>query len=276
MRKFLTALLVTGLLCGTAFGAGLRMGVLTKQNMSEEEFLNSVRATEADFAGWRIKNTEHISGDSLVYFDSLTAMLMALRSGRIDEAAMPAFTAEYVVNMNNDFTISCAIHMPTTHLALGFRNDESGRRLREMVNIALNSMKSDAKLDILHAKYLGMPGKSLPAPAVFTNFPRAETIRVAVTGDLPPLDMISQGGAPIGFNTAVLAEIGRRIGFNIELVNIEASARTSSLTSGRVDAVFWYQIWQTGGKEPDLPEGVLLSEPYYGWDMFMHIRHAAK
>ncbi|MBQ6972618.1 MAG: transporter substrate-binding domain-containing protein [Synergistaceae bacterium] len=276
MKKLLAALLAVGLLAGTASGAGLRMGVLTKQNMSEEEFISSVMAAEAGFLGWRIKNAEHRSEDSLAYFDSLNAMLMALRSGRIDEAAMPAFVAEYVVNMNDDFTIICAIRMPTTHLALGFRNDDLGRRLREMVNIALKSMKTDATLDILHAKYLGMPGKSQPAAAVFTNFPRAQTIRVAVTGDLPPLDMISPNGTPVGYNTAVLAELGRRMGLNIELVNIEASARTSALTSGRVDAVFWYQVWQTGGKEPDLPDGVLLSETYYGWDMFMHLKHSVR
>ena len=70
----------------------------------------------------------------------------------------------------------------------------------------------------------------------------AETIRVGVTGDLPPIDYVDEAGIPAGFNTAVLAEISRRIGKNIELVSIESGARSIALSEGKVDAVFWSRI----------------------------------
>ena len=273
MKKLLLAVLIAGIFAGSAFGAGMRMGALTQQNMSAEEFTEFIKSQERNFFGWKIMNTNHRLDDTFTYFDSLTSMIMALHSGKIDEAALPEPVAEYVRTSDAGVEISCALHSRTTHLALGFRSDDGGQRLCDMVNSALEAMKSDRRLSILTSKYLRRSGTTLPAAESFASFPGAETVKVAVTGDLPPLDMIAPDGRPIGYNTAVLSEIGRRMGVNIELVNIDSGARTSALMSGRVDAVFWYQVWEGVEKQPDAPAGVLLSEPYYEWDTFLHLRH---
>ena len=273
MKKLLLAILIAGIFAGSAFGADMRMGALTQQNMSEKEFADFIKSQERNFFGWKIMNTNHRLDDTFTYFDSLTAMIMALHSGKIDEAALPEPVAEYVKTTDAGIENSCALHSRTTHLALGFRSDDSGQRLCDMVNNALEAMKSDRRLSILTSKYLNRPGTTIPAAESFASFPGAETLKVAVTGDLPPLDMIAPDGRPVGYNTAVLSEIGRRMGVNIELVNIHSGARTSALMSGRVDAVFWYQVWEGVDKQPDAPAGVLLSEPYYEWDTFLHLRH---
>lgn len=273
MKKLLLAILIAGIFAGSAFGADMRMGALTQQNMSEKEFADFIKSQERNFFGWKIMNTNHRLDDTFTYFDSLTAMIMALHSGKIDEAALPEPVAEYVKTTDAGIENSCALHSRTTHLALGFRSDDSGQRLCDMVNNALEAMKSDRRLSILTSKYLNRPGTTIPAAESFASFPGAETLKVAVTGDLPPLDMIAPDGRPVGYNTAVLSEIGRRMGVNIELVNIHSGARTSALMSGRVDAVFWYQVWDGVEKQPDAPAGVLLSEPYYEWDTFLHLRH---
>ena len=67
----------------------------------------------------------------------------------------------------------------------------------------------------------------------------AETIKVAITGLMPPIDYIAPDGTPAGFNTAVLAEISKRIGKNIELVQVNSLGRATALASGTVDVVFW-------------------------------------
>ena len=273
MKKLLLAVLIAGIFAGSAFGAGMRMGALTQQNMSEGEFAEFIKSQERNFFGWKIMNTNHRLDDTFTYFDSLTAMIMALHSGKVDEAALPEPVAEYVRTSDAGIEISCALHSRTTHLALGFRSDDGGQRLCKMVNEALEAMKSDRRLSILTSKYLNRSATTIPAAESFASFPGAETVKVAVTGDLPPLDMIAPDGRPVGYNTAVLSEIGRRMGVNIELVNIDSGARTSALMSGRVDAVFWYQVWEGVDKQPDAPAGVLLSEPYYEWDTFLHLKH---
>ena len=71
---------------------------------------------------------------------------------------------------------------------------------------------------------------------------------MAITGDQPPLDYMTADGQPVGFNTAILAEIRKRLQKNIELVSIESGARSVALSSGEVDMVFW-----TRGSEEGLP-----------------------
>ena len=101
----------------------------------------------------------------------------------------------------------------------------------------------------------------------------APTIKVGITGDLPPLDLILPDNSPAGFNTAMLAEIAKRLGRNIEVVDIDSGARASALSSKFIDVVFW-AIVPLGKDMPidlDKPEGLELSTPYFT-DSVAHIR----
>ena len=70
-------------------------------------------------------------------------------------------------------------------------------------------------------------------------FEGAKTVRIGVTGAIPPMDYMTPYGIPAGFNTAVLAEIGTRTGVNVELVQVDSVSRALALSQGYVDAVFW-------------------------------------
>ena len=90
--------------------------------------------------------------------------------------------------------------------------------------------------------------------------------------------MFAGDGQPAGYNTAILSEIGRRLGKNIQMINISTGGRSSALSSGRADVVFWYRTTESvlddGDSEADpieslfldAPEGVILSLPYYSWN----------
>ena len=86
-------------------------------------------------------------------------------------------------------------------------------------------------------------------------------------------------GTPAGFNTAVLAEISKRINKNIELVTIDSNARASALNSRVIDIVFWVTVpgefWtdEKAGNAPqdiDKPADLEISAPYYK-DEIVHI-----
>ncbi|MBQ7733835.1 MAG: transporter substrate-binding domain-containing protein, partial [Synergistaceae bacterium] len=125
---------------------------------------------------------------------------------------------------------------------------------------------------ILREKYINDAGLDEPEAVEFRDFENIDTkIKVAVTGDLPPIDFVNAEGKPAGFNTAVLAEIAKRLHVNIEIVNIDAGARAAALASKRVDAVFWFQFRKNVETQPDIPEGVVLSEPYYSWNEIISI-----
>ena len=67
-------------------------------------------------------------------------------------------------------------------------------------------------------------------------------------------------------------EIGRFLKINIVPVNVSVGARTAALVSGRADVVFWYEVDRQAQIQPDVPDNVILSEPYLDWDKFIHIR----
>ena len=71
----------------------------------------------------------------------------------------------------------------------------------------------------------------------------------------------------------MLAELSRRVGKNVEIVNIDSAARASALTSGKVDVVFWVAVPADGGFLPgnaDTPQGIVVTKPYYE-DVIVHV-----
>ena len=69
-----------------------------------------------------------------------------------------------------------------------------------------------------------------------------------------------------------LAEIGRRLGYNIEMLTVSTASRIPALASGRADVVFWIQFFNDMEKQPDVPSEIIVSEPYYSWDIFLKIK----
>ena len=93
----------------------------------------------------------------------------------------------------------------------GFRKDDDPA-MRNSFNEALMSMKADGTLAILQDKYIAEPGIDEPEPVEFRVFENVDRkVKVAVTGDLPPIDFVTANGNPVGFNTAVVAEIAKRL-----------------------------------------------------------------
>lgn len=270
MKKLLVAVLLVVVCAGVVFAETHNVGVIIKNNMTEQEYKDYVLArgkagkTKLFSAG--AGNSEDIN---VKYYDSLMMMQLALDRGDIEEMVLPEVVAEHILNTIDDkYTVSMIIRDTPMALAFGFKNDNA--ELRDLFNEALTSMKQDGTLGNLVARYIYyIYGAEFDeaAPVNFRKIDGAKTLRIAVTGDMPPIDFIDAGGVPGGFNVAVIAEIARRLGMNVELVNIESSARVSSLMSGRSDAVFWFEFYKDADtKQPDVPENVLLSSEYFDWN----------
>lgn len=299
-RKFFCTLLVLLVFATGAFAARkpaeVRGGMLSYLGTTEEAFqqsvddLNSVMRVSMMGVGSRNHASEVLemlkvfqeNRYVVTFFDSLTAMLMALDSGKVDEISLPETTARYVIKNDAECKILFALRMPSA-IAFGFRNDSTA--LRDEFNTAITAMKADGTLKGLEEKYIGN-GTDFEADSVaFKKFDGAETIKVAVTGDMPPVDYINEKGMAAGYNTAVISEIGKRLKKNVEIINIEAGARSAALTSGRADVIFWYRTTE-GVEFPkeiavndnpvnkvinDTTEGVILSEPYYRWERVLFL-----
>ena len=204
-------------------------------------------------------------------------MQMALRAKQVDEIVLPEAVVMYIVNNNpTQYEILFSLNMMPSTISFGFK--KGNVELQKEFNSAISAMRKDGTLMSLEEKYINQLGASEPAKAKFQEFKGAKTIKVAVTGDLPPIDFIAADGTPTGYNTAILSEIGKRIKKNIRLISVESGGRSAALASERVDVVFWYrnrdglkvpkklQDKNLKGAMKDAVDGVILSEPYYTWD----------
>ena len=190
-----------------------------------------------------------------VEFDSLNSMVMSLNAGDIDGmivyftvgsylcrqnenltswlefSEMERVYGEEMTNIKNKFILDQILGTDFSFLMM-----EDHAALRDEFNQAIADLKADGTLDALRASIMDLNRVELE------EIDNAETIRVGVTGDLPPIDYVDEEGIPAGFNTAVLAEISKRIGKNIELVSIDSGARSLALSQGIVDVIFWSRI----------------------------------
>ena len=236
-------------------GDVVKLGVLTHLNSTEEslgEILNSI----AD-------DTKHTPK----FFDSLKLMQMGIESGTVDQISLSKSVADYVVATNDKFEVvqHDALNKIEYLFCFAVRKDDAA--LKADLNKVIGELKADGSLDKLINDYITNVDKGNTPPAV--EIPKtdgAEVIKVGITGDLPPLDLVLPDNSPAGFNTAMLAEVAKRLNKNIEVVQIESGARATALNSNIIDVVFWAVVPFGNNKIPadiDKPEGVELSDSYF-------------
>lgn len=280
MKKILISLIFVLIAASSAF-AVVREGYIAFANMSNEEYSDFMYSAFNDddsefwWADYKIDRPEYAPYLDTVSeyhdFTSFSAMLMALDAGKIDRMELEQPVAEYLLRLkgNDEKYIPYLITKGVTYyLSMGFKENN---KWFEPFNETIKAMAEDDTLLFLRAKYITASDENIKT-VKFEKFPDAETVKIAVTGDQPPIDYIAEDGTPAGFNTAMLAEIARRLKINVELVNINAGARAAALASGRADGVFWF--WHentTSAQGYDTPAGVVLTEPYYGTDTLITI-----
>jgi len=231
------------------------IGRLSKLNISEDE-LNEVLK---DIMVNSICNR-------YVFYDSMTDMLMALNRGDIVVLETDQNTVRYIAS-RDDGVVDRPPYLNGNNLMFSILLRGDDTELRDQFSNAITAMKEDGTLQELQQRYIedvitgGDPDAVVPQ-----SFPDARTIKVAVTGDRPPMDFVSAGGEPLGFNTALIAEIAKRLEVNIEFVTVDSGARAIALATGVCDMVFWMEIgdfenWE-GADFEDQPENTIVTEPY--------------
>ena len=257
----------------------VRCGVLSMLNVTEEEMVNYKKAR--NLIGQQLEAEGVVNNAirpfldedmpkmnfEIVYFDTLDAMLMALNAGDVDEISIYQAVAEYLTHSDpglvqlvtfnenvdgNAFASLARRNLLSNDFAFMFMEDNEA--LRDEFDAALQSI-TDAEMEKLVQDHItaAINGEEI-SPIEMPVIEGAETIKVAVTGSLPPMDYVAADGSPAGFNTALLAEISQRIGKNIELVVVDSVGRAAALASGTVDAVFWTRTNSASNKHAAIGE----------------------
>ena len=253
-------------------------GVLSFLNYSEEEFAEA--SVVWNYLGMTLFNNGYVSSDVMVnmedpsyilsataadypvkFYDSLDSMVLGLLSGEIISFDIYSCVAKYLC-AQNDQLVNYVTYDTTSERSgfvaevldrfsngFSFMMLEEKTELRDEFNEAIAAMKADGTLDQLVEEHITkVINGGEPQVVVPDEIDGAETITVAVTGCLPPMDYIAPDGTVAGFNTAILAEIGRRIGKNIKFSQVDSGSRAIALATGNVDVVFWVRGVATGSR----------------------------
>lgn len=238
----------------------IKLGMITHLNATEKRMEDILKMVQED-------SIVPLSKYAITYYDSLKLMAMGIESGSVDQVSLYTSVADYVVANNDKFEVvgnNVTLKTLSDNFCFAVRKDDTA--LKADLDKVIGEMKADGSLDKLINDYITNVDKGQAPPAVeIPAIDGADTIKVGITGDLPPLDLVLADGTAAGFNTAMLAEIANRLGKNIELVDIDSGARATALSSKSIDVVFW-AIVPSVDKVPadiDKPEGVELSVPYF-------------
>ncbi|MBR4641181.1 MAG: transporter substrate-binding domain-containing protein [Selenomonadaceae bacterium] len=237
----------------------VKLGMITHLNVTEKKMDDILKMVEEE-------SKVPLTNFTVTYYDSLKLMQMGIESGSIDRMSLYTNVANYVIANNDKYENvgDSTLKNLSDNFCFAVRKDDTA--LKDELDKALGEMKADGSLDKLVKEYIIDVDKGQAPPAIEIPMSEgADTIKVGVTGDLPPLDYVNAEGKAAGFNTALLAEIAKRSGKNVELVDIDSGARASALSSGQIDVIFWVVV-PTMEKLPadmDKPEGVELSDPYF-------------
>ena len=235
----------------------IKLGMIKHLNASEEEFNNFTKKVSSTLG-------LNLTSYDPVFYDNLNSMIMALDSGEIKVISTYDCVAQYLTAHNPKYKI-----IPDDTLefidAFCFAMLEEDTELKNDVDNFIDDIRNDGTLDRLTKEYIKNVTANDPSAVEIPHFDDADTIKIAVTGDLPPLDLVLADGKSSGFNTALIAELGKRLHKNIEIINIDSASRASALMSGRVDLIFWaiVPVSEIIPVDADKPEGTLLSTPYY-------------
>ena len=273
MKKIFTLLVLLALMisgCGTkeedSQATIIRLGMISHLNAGEkqmEEYLSKIQAKT------HAKVLNHVP----VYFDSLRQMQMGLEASNIDRISVYTCVANYLLANNDKFEAAKVDWISGLEDNFCFAVRQEDSQLKTDLDKVIDEMKDDGSLAKLTKDYILNVDKENPPAVEIPKIDGAETIKIGVTGDLPPLDLILADNSPAGFNTALLAEIAKRLNKNVEVVQIDSGARATALNADQIDVIFWVVVPEGDNFPADIDkaEGVELSAPYFK-DNIAHIK----
>ena len=189
-------------------------------------------------------------------YNSLTSMILDLNSGNIEYLLVPASVANYLKAQDDSLTIAPGGAGVPTEICMAVRSEDTD--LYQLLQDEIQSLREDGTLDSLIDTYI--TNISTSGSEGGSQEEQEDAYVVGVTGDLPPLDYVSADGTPAGFNVALMNAISDKMGASFTFVQVEADARLSALSSGKIDVIFWYGNVQGYTSERD---DLLITDKYY-------------
>ncbi|MBQ6971069.1 MAG: transporter substrate-binding domain-containing protein, partial [Synergistaceae bacterium] len=216
-----------------------------------DEDTRSVRMDLAAFSGKRIgvptaTSNAEIVGEvlpdaKLVYFDSPSEMLLALRQGKIDALSCSLPTTLFMMDENHDMQYLSEPLKKSYHSAT-FTPSEKGRKLCEDYSAFLKGLWDNGTIDKLFSKWF-KEGEEARHTEDYSSLPAVKgTLRMAVDTGMIPFVYVKDGRIQ-GYDIDLAVMFCEAEGWRLELVPISRLGALEAVKSGKCD--FSYAMAQT-------------------------------
>ncbi len=164
------------------------------------------------------------------YFSNFADQAAALKAGKI-----AGFIADEPIARNLMGSISglAMLKNVLTPEGYAFAISKNRPELRDQINDALREMEADGTLKKLDAKWFGANESAKILPDMELN-EGAGVLRFATNSGIPPLSYVKNGKI-LGYDIEVATLIARKLGFRLEVVDMEFAAVIPALVSGKCD-----------------------------------------
>ena len=187
-------------------------------------------------------------------YNSLTTLILDLNAGNIEYLLVPSSVANYLKAQDDSLTVAPGGAGVPTEIRMAVRSEDT--ELHQLLQKGIQALRKDGTLDKLIETYI----TNISVSDSGEDIQREKTYVVGVTGDLPPMDYVAADGVPAGFNVALMNAIGEAMNVSFTFVQVDADARLSALSSGKIDVIFWYGNVQGYTSER---EDLLITDEYY-------------
>jgi len=198
-------------------------------------------------------------------FDSESALIMGLDTGKIDAAWLRDFQANaYAKDTEKYFMFSSDTDkMVQGSARMAAAADTAAANDLVKINAAIAQLQQDGTLAQLQKDYVDdFEFSSNFESVVMPKIDGAPTYKVSISGSMVPLDYIAADGNPTGFSIALLAKLSEIAKLNFELVTIGFGADRIELTSKKIDYIFCYTLTD---KDMEKETDIVFSEPYFSY-----------
>ncbi|MBQ6519783.1 MAG: transporter substrate-binding domain-containing protein [Anaerolineaceae bacterium] len=227
------------------------------------------RMNESDYAQYDGKRIGVVTGSTggpaveeklpnakISYFDSVSDMLTALRSQKVDAIAATESILKFVRMEGENISLT-EDHLLSTEIAALFPKNEKGQKLEARYSEFVKKLWDDGTIDEINSIWFGDDESKKTVPD-YENLPETNgTLTMAVDTGIAPFVYLKNGKI-VGYDVDIAARFCEAYGYRLIIQNMSFPAVIPSVVSGKSDFSAC-DIAIT----PERAESVLFSEPTY-------------
>lgn len=176
---------------------------------------------------------ERLPNAQIEYFDALSDILIALKTGKIDALACTIFAATDMMNHNDD-VIYLDEWLKTSEISPIFTKSDKGKKLCEEYGEFVKSLWTDGTISTLKSIWLGKDD-SKKIVKDYSNLPAPNGIlKMGVDTSWPPLAYVKDNRI-VGYDIDIAVRFCEAKGYGLEIFPSSVSGMIAAVQSGKCD-----------------------------------------